>query len=192
MAKKTKENLQPEPRITASVEGDAVILKSDDNVIRIPLTQPGPAKPQMIAALDEDDFLAVRRLIALGIDDLDKIAKILRLDRATIRASYGEGLRSYSNPNSVESGLQALFEKHGDYCQHSLEFRPLELTGLYPDKIIEMRKQRPALFRNIPDVYAAKRLVQEKGIEGAAKKLLFDLADFQRWLKDHEELLSKL
>ena len=127
----------------------------------------------------------------LGIDSLDVVAKLLNFDRDEARARYAVSLREHNTAN-LSDAIMKRAEETGDFCEHSIEFRPLQLTGLYPDKIIKMRKQRPELFRNIPNVYAVKRLVQEKGIEGAAKKLLFDLADFQRWLKDHDQLLAQL
>ena len=182
-------------QVVAELAGDGVILKGDGIALRVPFSQPGPgpAKPQAIEALAEYEFLQVLRLQKLGVDDLDRAAKILGLDRRTIRAGYSESLRTYSNFNAIESGLKSLFEQNHDYCEHSLEFRPLQLTGLYPDRILVMRKERPELFCSVPN---AARVVQFRKLglkdEQIGKKMQFDKKDFQRWLEDHASLLAQL
>jgi len=193
MAKKRK-NQPARPGVHAELSGDNIILKGDGIALKVPLIAgPGPARPQAIEALAAYEFLQVLRLQKLGVDDLDRAAKILGLDRRTIRAGYSESLRTYSNSNAIESGLKSLFEQNHDYCEHSLEFRPLQLTGLYPDKIIKMRKERPALFRSVPN---ASRVAQLRKLglkdEQIGKKMQFDKKDFQRWLEAHAALLERL
>ena len=191
MAKKTKENLQPEPSVMARVERPNVILRADDGTfLRVPIARAVP-KEEKIEPYEKYEFIEIQRLYRLGVDSVDIAAKLLGFDRNEVRGRYGASLKEYSTANLSDELVKRL-EEAGDFCEHDQTFKPLALTGYYPDKILAMRKQRPELFRNVPNVYAAKGLVQEKGVEGAAKKLLFDLADFQRWLKDHDQLLAQL
>ena len=194
MAKKQRSNepAQPvQPGVTARVEGPNVILRADDGTfMRVPIAGAAP-KEERIERFAKHEFVEIQRLYRLGVDDLDKVAKLLNFDRDKVRAKYAASLREYGTIDLSDAILKRV-EEASDFCEHDQTVKPLALTGCYPDKIIEMRKTRPELFRNIPNVYAVKGLVQEKGVEGAAKKLLFDFADFQRWLKDHEELLAQL
>jgi len=190
MAKKTKENLQPEPNVMPRVEGPNVILRADDGTfVRVPIAGAAP-KEEKVEPLPKYIFIELLRLFRLGLDDLDKASRFLNFDPEDTRKRYGVSLNVYRD-NFLDD-LEKRLQGAGDFCEHDQAFKPLALTGYYPDKIIEMRKTRPCLFRNVPNIYIVKRLIQEKGIEEAAKKLVFDLADFQRWLKDHEQLLSKL
>jgi len=194
MAKKQRSNepAQPvQPGVRASIEGSNVVLKGNGTILRVPLAQPGPPKEVPVMPYEKCEFIEIQRLFRLGIDSIDVIGKLLNFERDEARGRYAVSLREHNTANLSDELVKRL-EGAGDFCEHSVEFQPLALTGYYPDKILAMRKQRPELFRNIPNVYAVKGLVQEKGVEGAAKKLLFDVADFQRWLKDHEQLLSKL
>ena len=194
MAKKQRSNepaLPVQPGVTGRVEGPNVILRAEDGTfMRVPIAGAAP-KEEKVEPFAKYEFIEIQRLYRLGVDSVDIAAKLLGFDRNEVRGRYGASLKEYSTANLSDELVKRL-EEAGDFCEHDQTFKPLALTGYYPDKILAMRKQRPELFRNIPNVYAVKGLVQEKGVEGAAKKLLFDLADFQRWLKDHEQLLSKL
>jgi len=191
--RKPKKNQAVQSGIHAELAGDGVILKGDGIALRVPFSQPGPgpAKPQAIEPLPEYEFLEVLRLQKLGCDDLDRAAKILGLDRRTIRAGYSESLRTYSNPNAIESGLQSLLEQNKDYIERAREFWPLPLMGYQPS--LKTRKNYPQYFRAVPSATYIKQLKgQGKTDAEIAKALQFDEKDFQRWLKDHEQLLSKL
>jgi len=190
--RKPKKNQAVQPGVHAELSGDNIILKGDGIALKVPLIAgPGPAKPQAIEALAEYEFLQVLRLQKLGLDDLDRAAKILGLDRRTIRAGYSESLRTYSNPNAIESGLQGLLEQNRDYIERSSDFWPLPLMGYRPS--LKTRENYPQYFRAVPAATYVKQLKgQGKTDAEIAKALQFDEKDFSRWLEDHASLLVQL
>ena len=192
MAKKTKENLQPEPSVMARVEGPNVILRADDGTfVRVPIAGAAP-KEEKTEPLPKYIFIELLRLFRLGVDDLDRVAKLLNFDRDKVTAKYAASLREYAMIDLSDAIVKRL-EEAGDFCEHDQAFKPLALTGCYPDKILAMRKQRPELFRNIPNATYIKQLKgQGKKDAEIAKALQFDEKDFQRWLEDHASLLAQL
>jgi len=191
MAKKRK-NQPARPGVHAELSGNSIILKGNGVALRVPLSQPGPgpAKPQKIEALAEHEYLAALRLMALGIDDIDRVAKILRLDRTTARAAYEEARRAY-NENAIESGLKSLFEQNHDFCERSDTFWPFALIHFRPSA--QGRKNHAQYFKALPSAYRIKQF-QKQGLtsQEIAKGMQYDEADFQRWLEDHASLLAQL
>ena len=138
MAKKQKQNQSVQPvqsGVRAELAGDSVVLKGNGAVLRVPLTQPGPPKEAPVMPYEKHEFTEIQRLMRLGIDSLDVVAKLLNFDRDEVRARYAVSLREHGAANIVDEIAERL-EQAGDFCEHNMEFRPLALTGYYPDKIL--------------------------------------------------------
>jgi len=188
MAKKTKENLQPEPNVMPRVEGPNVILRADDGTfVRVPIAGAAP-KEEKVEPLPKYIFIELLRLFRLGVDDLDKASRFLNFDPEDTRKRYGVSLNVYRD-NFLDD-LEKRLQECGDYVLSSKTSFPPGTDFIMLDHL-RQRGQQPE-FKQIPSLYKIRVEVGINGIEKTAKKFWLDEGDLERWMKGHQGLLDRL